>query len=43
MKFEKFELERQQSIWENEVGYNLSESGVYPGTLKTLFDSEFFD
>ena len=43
MKFEKFELERQQSIWENEVDYNLSESGVHPGTLKTLFDSEFID
>ena len=43
MKFEKFELERQQSIWENKVDYNLSESGVHPGTLKRLFDSEFID
>ncbi|MBC8346239.1 MAG: aminotransferase class I/II-fold pyridoxal phosphate-dependent enzyme [Candidatus Marinimicrobia bacterium] len=41
MKFEPFQLEREQSIWENKVDYNLSESGVHPGTIKSLFDSEF--
>ena len=43
MKFEEFQLERQQSTWENKVDYNLSESGVHPRTLKTLFDSEFIE
>ncbi len=38
MKFETFELEREQSLWENEVHYNLSESGVHPGSIKDLFD-----
>ena len=43
MKFETFQLERQQSIWENKVDYNLSESGVHPGTLQSLFTSEFIE
>ncbi len=43
MKFETFQLERQQSIWENKVDYNLSESGVHPGSLKTLFDPKFIE
>jgi aspartate/methionine/tyrosine aminotransferase len=43
MKFEPFQLERQQSIWENKVDYNLSESGVHPGTLKSLFSSRFIE
>ena len=41
MNFEKFQLERQQSTWENKVDYNLSESGVHPGTFNTLFEPEF--
>ena len=41
MNFEKFQLERQQSTWENKVDYNLSESGVHPGTLRSLFSTEF--
>ncbi len=41
MKFEEFQLERNQSIWENKVDYNLSESGVHPGTLDSLFSTEF--
>ena len=41
MKFEEFQLERQQSTWENKVDYNLTESGVHPGTIKSLFDSDF--
>ena len=43
MKFETFTLERQQSIWENKVEYNLSESGVHPGSLNSLFDKKFVD
>ena len=38
MKFETFEMERQQSIWENQVEVNLSESGVHPLTLDELLD-----
>jgi len=40
MKFETFELEREQSLWENEVHYNLSESGVHPSSIRDLFDEE---
>ena len=43
MEFETFALERQQSIWENKVDYNLSESGVHPGSLNSLFDKKFVD
>ena len=30
MNFETFELERNQSLYENKVDYNLSESGIHP-------------
>ena len=30
MKLETFALERVQSVWENRVAWNLSESGVHP-------------
>ena len=30
MAFQRFEMERWQSTWENRVRYNLSESGVHP-------------
>ena len=43
MKIEEFTLERQQSIWEGKVKYNLSESGVHPGSIKSLFDLEMID
>ena len=43
MKFEEFQLERNQSTWENKVDYNLTESGVHPGTLKTLFNLDFIE
>jgi len=43
VKFETFKLERQQSIWENKVDYNLSESGIHPGSLNSLFDKKFVD
>ena len=36
MKIEEFELERLQSLWENEVEINLTESGVHPYTLREL-------
>tara|TARA_Y100001934_G_C12355563_1_gene777925 strand:+ start:685 stop:1794 length:1110 start_codon:yes stop_codon:yes gene_type:complete len=36
MIFEKFELERNQSLFENEVDYNLSESGVHPLKLSEI-------
>jgi len=36
---EPFALERFQSIWENQVAWNLSESGVHPLTLAELLDS----
>ncbi len=43
MKFEEFQLEREQSTWENKVDYNLSESGVHPRTISELFEPEFID
>lgn len=43
MNFEEFKLEREQSTWENKVDYNLSESGMHPGSLKTLFDLSFIE
>jgi aspartate/methionine/tyrosine aminotransferase len=36
MSFIPFELERWQSIWENRVRYNLSESGVHPLSSREL-------
>ena len=36
MRFPIFELERVQSIYENTVEYNLTESGFHPYTLKEL-------
>jgi len=35
-KFQPFMLEREMSIWEHQVKYNLSESGVQPLTLDEL-------
>ena len=43
MKIENFELERFQSLWENEVEYNLSESGVHPLTMKEILDEDEID
>ncbi|MFX0091942.1 MAG: aminotransferase class I/II-fold pyridoxal phosphate-dependent enzyme [Candidatus Hodarchaeota archaeon] len=40
MKIEIFELERRQSVWENRVKYNLTESGVHPYTLTELLTNE---
>ncbi|MEA2005975.1 MAG: aminotransferase class I/II-fold pyridoxal phosphate-dependent enzyme [Acidobacteriota bacterium] len=36
MKIETFELERTQSLWENRVKHNLTESGLLPYTLTEL-------
>jgi hypothetical protein len=40
MKFPIFELERVQSLYENTVEYNLTESGFHPYTLEELLTSE---
>lgn len=40
MKIETFELERMQSLWENRVDYNLTESGIHPYTLRELLSEE---
>ena len=40
MKFSVFELERVQSLYENTVDYNLTESGFHPYTLEELLDGE---
>jgi aspartate/methionine/tyrosine aminotransferase len=40
MKIEHFQMERMQSTWENEVEFNLSESGVHPLTLKEFLSDE---
>jgi aspartate/methionine/tyrosine aminotransferase len=36
--FQRFEMERMQSKWENVVDYNMSESGVSPTTVRGLVD-----
>ena len=40
MHIEEFELERLQSVWENRVRYNLTESGVHPYTVRELLQPE---
>ena len=40
MKIEIFEMERAQSLWENRVKYNLTESGVHPYTLEEFLRSD---
>ncbi len=40
MKIETFEMERLQSLWENKVKYNLTESGVHPFTVNELFEKD---
>lgn len=36
MRIEPFVMERMQSIWENQVEINLSESGIHPLTVEEL-------
>lgn len=38
MKIETFDLERTQSLWENTVEYNLTETGIHPYSLEELID-----
>jgi len=40
MKIDIFELERTQSLWENKVKYNLTESGIHPLTLQEILNKE---
>ncbi len=40
MKIEEFGLERIQSLYENTVPYNLSDSGVHPYTLNELLNAQ---
>jgi len=43
MKIESFELERSQSLWENRVDYNLTESGVHPYNIKEIMNQDEID
>jgi len=38
--FYPFEMEKMMSVWETDVDYNISESGVHPMSLKELLGSE---
>ncbi len=40
MRLEPFAMERMQSTYENDVAFNLSESGVHPLTLGELADDD---
>ena len=40
MKLRTFEMERWQSTWENQVEYNLSESGVHPLQASELLEGQ---
>ncbi len=41
MRIETFKMERMQSMYENEVEFDLSESGVYPVSLNELVELGF--
>ena len=41
MKIETFQMERMQSTWENVVDFDLSESGVYPVSIRELMEMGF--
>ena len=43
MKFEQFDLERNQSLFEHKVDFNLSESGVHPLKLTEILSKEEFE
>lgn len=43
MEIETFELERRQSLWENRVKFNLTESGVHPYNLRELLTDDEID
>jgi len=41
MKFPSFDLERIQSLYENSVEVNLTESGIEPLSLKELMNAVY--
>lgn len=43
MRIDRFQMERTQCLYENEVEYNLSESGVQPLTPRELLDGRELD
>lgn len=43
MNIDTFELERNQSLWENEVAVNLTESGVHPWSLREVLTPQEVD
>lgn len=43
IKIEEFKLERTESLWENIVKYNLTDSGVHPYSLNELLDKKAID
>lgn len=43
MKIETFEMERVQSVYENRVKYNLSESGVHPFAVTEFLERDEID
>ena len=43
MKFEEFTLERNQSLFEHMVDYNLSESGIHPLKINNVFKKNEID
>src|SRR5262245_825283 len=40
MRLDTFEMERLQSTWENRVRFNLSESSVFPMSVRQLVGEE---
>ena len=40
MRIDRFEMERTQCLYENEVEFNLSESGVQPYTVRELLETD---
>ncbi len=40
MKFETFEMERLQSVWENRVAWTVSESGVHPLRVEEVAETD---
>src|SRR5512134_654841 len=40
MRFDAFDMERWQSIWENRVAWNVSESGVHPLRIDEIADTD---
>ena len=43
MDIEIFKLERTQSLWENTVEFNLTETGIHPFTMSELLSEAELD